>query len=137
MLPPFTKGGVISPAELRNGGSMVRCKLCRNFREFHFPKLSGTSLGRSDRTPFGGAKRRKGAHSPRSADSCDPVMEPIRSFQTVSPRTWVNTPALTPWHPLVATKIILLGDVPILTILYAVLVVGVSDRRTHTRSLRL
>jgi hypothetical protein len=35
----------------------------------------------------------------------------------------------------VAAKIILLGDVPIRTILYAVLVVGVTDRRTHTRSL--
>ena len=32
---------------------------------------------------------------------------------------------------LVAANIILLGDVPILTILYAVLVVGASDRRTH------
>jgi hypothetical protein len=32
---------------------------------------------------------------------------------------------------LVAAKIILLGDVPIRTILYAVLVVGSSDRRTH------
>ena len=33
--------------------------------------------------------------------------------------------------PLVAAKIILLGDVPIRTILYDVLVVGASDRRTH------
>jgi len=48
-------------------------------------RLSGTSLGGSDRTPFSGAKRRKGAHSPRSAGSCDPITEPIRSFQTVSP----------------------------------------------------
>jgi hypothetical protein len=53
-------------------------------------RLSGKSLGGSDRASFGGAKRRKGAHSPRSAGSCDPVMEPIRSFQTVSPRTPVN-----------------------------------------------
>jgi hypothetical protein len=45
---------------------------------------SGKSLGGSSRTSFGGVKRRKGAHSPRSAGSCDPVMEPIRSFQTVS-----------------------------------------------------
>jgi hypothetical protein len=33
--------------------------------------------------------------------------------------------------PLVAAKIVLLGDVPIRTILYAVLVVGTSDRFTH------
>jgi hypothetical protein len=34
----------------------------------------------------------------------------------------------------VAAKIILLGDVIIRTILYAVLVVGASDRLMHTRS---
>ena len=64
-----------------------------------------------------------------------------RTFQTVSPRNPVNEPAPTPLStrltPLVAAKIILVGDVPIRTILYAVLMVGVSDRLTHTRSLRL
>ena len=58
-------------------------------------------------------------------------MEPIRTFQTVSPRTPMNKPAHAAWPPFVAAKIILLGDVPILTILYATLVVGASDRRTH------
>jgi hypothetical protein len=43
----------------------------------------------------------------------------------------VNKPAHAAWPPFVAAKIILLGDVPILTILYATLVVGASDRRTH------
>jgi hypothetical protein len=36
----------------------------------------------------------------------------------------------TPQHPLIAAKIILLGDVSGRTILYAVLAVGASDRRT-------
>src|SRR5215213_9307609 len=37
-----------------------------------------------DRMFFGCAKRRKGRLSPRSADSWDHKMEPIRIFQTVS-----------------------------------------------------
>ena len=61
-----------------------------------------------------------------------------RTFQIVSSRNPVNEPAPTPLStrltPLVAAKIILVGDVPIRTILYAVLMVGVSDRLTHTRS---
>ena len=46
-----------------------------------------------------------------------------------------SCPLAPAWPLLLAAKIILLGDVVISTILYAVLVVGVSDRLTHTRSL--
>src|SRR5215212_10970670 len=40
-----------------------------------------------------GARHRKGALHPRSAGSWDHRMDPIRTFQTVSPRTWVNKPS--------------------------------------------
>ena len=43
----------------------------------------------------------------------------------------MNKPPPTPLHPLGAAKVILLGDMPILPILYPALVVGASDRRTH------
>ena len=60
----------------------------------------------------------------------------LSELRTITlPRTPVNRPAHTPLSTrlplLVVAKIILLGDVMIRTILYAVLVVGASDRRTH------
>jgi hypothetical protein len=69
----------------RAGASSLGPSLCPYSPEC-VERLSGKSLCGSDRVSFGDARRRKGAHWPCSADSWDPVMEPIRSFQTVSGR---------------------------------------------------
>src|SRR5918998_6768883 len=61
-----------------------------NFGDNPFQRLSGKSLCGSDGASFGGTKSRKGARSHRCAVSWYPVVDPIRSFQTVSLRTSVN-----------------------------------------------
>jgi len=69
-------------------------------------------------------------------DACYFELPRILVFSTHFGEYVCSYPLAPAWLPLVAAKIILLGDVPICTILYAVLVVEASDHRTHKRSLR-
>jgi hypothetical protein len=64
------------------------------------------------------------------AEVASPVGAALPDFLGLGP-VIVSTPLNIRPPPLVAAKIILLGDVPGRTILYAVLVVEASDRRTQ------
>jgi hypothetical protein len=94
---PVKKG---LPASVEHGGSYRRSYRHRgavlsrivkpNFAEYPFQRLSGNSLCGSNGAFLVGRSAQNSAISPRSTISRDPIVEHIRSFQTVSPRTPLN-----------------------------------------------
>ena len=82
---------LIQRATIQTLGDESKKASSANFREFHFQRLSGKSLGGSNGAFFGRPKRQKGAISHRSAGSRSYELEPVRSFQTVSGRGILRT----------------------------------------------